>query len=171
MSRLGTKRRLQRKQARRKSAVSCKSAECLLWFVGESTGNTLWSNHLEPPGCLRGASAALCVLGCGGLEGSAGGTSGLAFRSKVISDMLVVLFIGGRDLFPNNIFFLRLLLLDHLTTFAGSSIGKKTGVAWERGTKKVSEGENSGALGDKGIGPKSRSESGPLIKRLEWGHH
>lgn len=31
------------------------------------------------------------------------------FRSKVISDMLVVLFIGGLGLFPNNIFLVPLL--------------------------------------------------------------
>lgn len=62
---------------------------------------------------MRGASTGLCQLGLGfgGLSGSSGGASGLRFRSKVISDMLVVLFIGGRGLFPNNIFFFFLVLL------------------------------------------------------------
>lgn len=83
MSRAGTKRRLQRKQTRKKSGVV--SSE---WFLGETMAQTLF---WFPPGPFTGLF---------------GSSSKVVFRSKVISDMLVVLFIiGGRGLFPNNIFF------------------------------------------------------------------
>lgn len=93
MSRPGTKRRLQRKQQRKKSEVWAKSTECVLWFLGETVAKILlWSEPLKP------AAPPWRLL-------VAPPSSGAVFRSKVISVMLVVLFIGGRGLFPNIIFF------------------------------------------------------------------
>ena len=113
MSRPGTKRRLQREQARKNSGVLCsKSTEyCLLWFLGDTVAKTLlWSNPIGAGdvgggGCFHHDGHGPPSIPGGRFKGLLGSTSMAVFRSKVISDMLVVLFIGGRGLFPSSIFF------------------------------------------------------------------
>lgn len=129
MSRPGNKRRLQREQALKKWAVSTKSAELRLWSLGETMVvgcKNCWFSPSKPPppppprlccdceavappppqealvGCLWGLFWWVVeseIISSGG-----GAPSELVFRSRVISVMLVVLFIGGRGLFPSNIF-------------------------------------------------------------------
>ena len=137
MSRPGNKRRLQREQALKKWAVSTKSTELRLWFLGETMVvgcNNCWFSPSRPPppppppprlcdcdcdcdceapppqevlvGCLWVVLVGLFwwVVESEFISGGGGAPSELVFRSRVISLMLVVLFIGGRGLFPSNIF-------------------------------------------------------------------
>ncbi|TQD69072.1 hypothetical protein C1H46_045395 [Malus baccata] len=83
----------------------------------------------------------------------------MVFRSKVISDMLVVLFIGGLGLFPNNIFLLSAYTTNNLKRLQTAILSKS--LERERERQRARGGEAK--VGKIKKSQKLRSESGPLV--------